>query len=52
MKIDRYKTHTIHLIIDRIKVSQTNLNRLKKAILEALKKGKGELGIFDKKVKK
>ena len=52
MKVDRYKTHTIYLIIDRIKVSQTNLNRLKKAILEALKKGKGELGIFDKKNEK
>ena len=51
MKLDRYKIHTIYLIIDRVKVSKNNLKRLKSAIAEALKKGKGELGIYDKESK-
>ena len=51
MKLDRYKIHTIYLIIDRIKVSKNNLKRLKSAIAEALKKGKGELGIYNKESK-
>ena len=43
LKLDRYKTHDIEVIIDRIKVEKKANKRLNKAIEEALKKGKGEL---------
>lgn len=43
LKLDRYKTHDIEVIIDRIKVEEKAGKRLNKAIEVALKKGKGEL---------
>ncbi len=46
LKLDRYKTHDIEVIIDRIKVEDKASKRLNKAIEEALKKGKGELIIL------
>ncbi len=48
MRVDRYKVHDIYLIIDRIKVTPSSSKRLRNAISAALKKGKGELSIFEK----
>lgn len=47
MKLDRYKTHDIELVIDKIQVDESAKGRLTKAIEFALKKGKGELLILD-----
>lgn len=44
-KVDRYKTHDIEIVIDRLKVDDSSTSRLTQAINLALKKGKGELSI-------
>ena len=49
LKLDRYKTHTIEIVIDRIKVDEKSKQRLAKGIQLALKKGKGELLIIQPK---
>ncbi len=52
LKLDRYKTHDIEVIIDRIKVEEKSSKRLNKAIEEALKRGKGELSILQHETNK
>lgn len=47
MKVDRYKTHDIELVVDKLQVDDSSSGRLAKAITLALKKGKGELIILD-----
>ena len=47
LKLDRYKTHDIDLIVDRIKVEEKSVKRLRRAIQDALKRGKGELIVLD-----
>jgi len=42
-RLDRYKTHDIELVVDRIKVSPANAKRLGDTIAMALKHGKGSL---------
>ena len=38
-QVDRYKVHDIELVVDRLKISDGNSNRLKQAIDQALKLG-------------
>lgn len=47
MQVDRYKTHDIELVIDRLKVEASNEKRLKQSILTALKEGKGQLMLLE-----
>lgn len=47
MQVDRYKVHDIELVVDRLTVENTNLNRLKQSILTALKEGKGQLMLME-----
>ena len=47
MQVDRYKTHDIELIVDRLTVVNTNAKRLKQSILTALKEGKGQLMLLE-----
>jgi excinuclease ABC subunit A len=47
MQVDRYKTHDIELIVDRLTVENTNAKRLKQSILTALKEGKGQLMLLE-----
>ena len=41
MKVDRFKTHDIEIVIDRLAVKKGNENRLKQSIQTAMKYGKG-----------
>ena len=41
LKLDRYKTHDIEIVIDKLKVSETGGDRLKKSVQTAMKEGKG-----------
>lgn len=41
MLLDRYKTHDIELVIDKIKIQESKLDRIKEAIQLALKLGSG-----------
>ena len=46
-RLDRYKTHDISLVVDRISIQEKNKQRLKESVNLALKKGKNELIIID-----
>ena len=46
MQVDRYKTHDIELVIDRVRVGK-NTARLKEAVRTAFKQGKGILMILE-----
>lgn len=47
MKVDRYKNHSIEVVVDKLKVSSEDAKRLEKSISTALKAGNKELAIFD-----
>ena len=47
MKLDRYKNHSIELVIDKLKVSDSDRKRLSDTVSLAMKQGKGLLMIYD-----
>lgn len=47
MQVDRYKTHDIEIVIDRIKVTEKDKHRLGQSIKNALAQGKGILTVLD-----
>jgi len=47
MKTDRYRNHSIELVIDRMKVRENESQRLKTAIEEALKQGDKQMMVID-----
>ncbi len=47
IKLDRYKTHDIEIVIDKITIKEDNFNRLNESINIALKEGEGVLMIFN-----
>ncbi len=48
MKLDRYKTHYIEMVVDKLKVSENDISRLKRTIKTAMDQGKGILMILEK----
>lgn len=46
-QLDRYKTHDIEIVIDRIEVNEKSATRLSQSIQTALKQGKGLLQVMD-----
>lgn len=47
MKVDRYKNHTIELLIDRLKVKEKDIQRLRSTIDDALKQGDRQMLVID-----
>lgn len=47
MKLDRYKNHSIELVIDRLKVSAKDISRLRDTISLAMKQGDKQMMICD-----
>ena len=47
MQVDRYKTHDIELVIDRVRVNDKSQRRLEEAVKMAFKQGKGMLMILE-----
>ncbi|WP_147639561.1 excinuclease ABC subunit UvrA [Alistipes sp.] len=47
MKLDRYKIHTIDLIVDRLTVSGEARQRLLASLQEAMRQGKGTMAVYD-----
>ena len=47
MKLDRYKTHHIELVIDKMVVDATEAKRLRDSVLMAMHHGKGVIMILD-----
>ena len=46
MQVDRYKTHDIELVIDRVRVNEKSQRRLEEAVKAAFKHGKGMMMIL------
>ena len=47
MKLDRYKIHTIDLVVDRMRVSDDNAERVMTSLKEAMRQGKGTMALYD-----
>jgi len=47
LQLDRYKVHDIEVVVDRLKVSSSDSERLKRTVNSAMKLGKGSLIIID-----
>ncbi len=51
LQADRYKTHDIEVVVDRIKVSEEKVDRLRSSMQAALKMGKGFIMLMDYETK-
>jgi excinuclease ABC subunit A len=47
MKVDRYKTHSIEIVIDRLQVSKDDTRRIRESFLTAMMHGKGLIMVHD-----
>ena len=49
MKVDRYKTHDIELVVDRLKISaiETGIKRLQESMIAAMYQGDESLMVLD-----
>ncbi|MDO5315424.1 MAG: excinuclease ABC subunit UvrA [bacterium] len=52
MMVDRYKTHDIEILVDRIEVHEDSLTRIKKSVQTAFRYGKGLLMVLDNDTEK
>ncbi|MCH5329798.1 MAG: excinuclease ABC subunit UvrA [Alistipes sp.] len=46
-RLDRYKIHTIDLVIDRLRVSESMRERIMTSLAETMRQGKGTMALFD-----
>lgn len=47
MKLDRYKNHTVDLVVDRFRVDSDDMTRLRSSVDEALKQGGKQMIVLD-----
>ena len=47
MKLDRYKVHTVDLVIDRMRVSKDLRDRVMTSLKESMRQGKGTMALYD-----
>ncbi|MCL2028277.1 MAG: excinuclease ABC subunit UvrA [Bacteroidales bacterium] len=47
MMLDRYKTHDIEMVIDKIAMNNTSKTRVTQSVQTAMKHGKGMIGVLD-----
>ena len=47
MKLDRYKNHSIELVIDKLIVDKDDERRLQESVKTAMKQGDGQLIVLD-----
>ena len=47
MKLDRYRNHSVELVVDRLKVASKDENRLRDTIADALEQGDKEVMVYD-----
>lgn len=47
MQLDRYKTHDIQIVVDRIEANQSNYTRISQSVATAMKHGKGLMQILE-----
>ncbi len=47
MRLDRYKIHTIDLVVDRLVAGEESRERIAASLKEALRQGKGTMAVYD-----
>ncbi|MBR5532475.1 MAG: excinuclease ABC subunit UvrA [Bacteroidales bacterium] len=47
LKLDRYKNHSVELVVDRLRVSSVDERRLRESLRNAMKRGEGLVMILD-----
>ncbi len=47
LKVDRYKSHNIEIVVDKLLISESDKNRLKNSLSVAMQHGKGVIMILD-----
>lgn len=47
MRLDRYKIHTIDLVVDRLVVGEDAADRVMTSLKEAMRQGKGTMAVYD-----
>ena len=47
MKLDRYKVHTVELVVDRMRVSDDLRERVMTSLKESMRQGKGTMALYD-----
>ena len=47
MRLDRYKVHTIDLVVDRLQVAPEASDRIMTSLREAMRQGKGTMAVYD-----
>ena len=47
MKLDRYKLHTIDLVVDRMRISAEAEERVMTSLKESMRQGKGTMALYD-----
>ena len=47
MKLDRYKIHTVDLVIDRMRISNEAEGRVMTSLKESMRQGKGTMALYD-----
>ncbi|MDE6301471.1 MAG: excinuclease ABC subunit UvrA [Muribaculaceae bacterium] len=47
MKLDRYKNHSVELVVDRLKVNPEDITRLRDTVTDALAQGDRQVMIYD-----
>ena len=47
LKLDRYRNHSIELVVDRLKADKSDLQRLRQTVEDALKQGDRQLMVMD-----
>ena len=47
MRLDRYKIHTIDLVVDRLVAGEESRERLMTSLAEAMRQGKGTMSVYD-----
>lgn len=47
MKLDRYKNHSVELVVDRLRVKENDIQRLRSTVDEALKQGGRQMMVID-----
>ncbi len=47
MRLDRYKIHTIELVVDRLVAGEESRDRVMTSLKEAMRQGKGTMAVYD-----
>lgn len=50
-KIDRYKTHDIEIVVDRLEVDKDSIQRLRESMLTAMRHGKGSMQVMEQETR-